>query len=136
MSAWQFFEPPGTTVLTQRRVLAGQPVLFVQHDEQGYWYFFDDPKAPYGSCLEPVLVPLERLASLHPGVQELADLPAGWQAWRDSPEQPWEKESQRTLERTLARRQQLSEKMRRESVSLPPGSPSVVEIIREMRGPI
>jgi hypothetical protein len=136
MQAWRFPDPPVTTVLTFSPILAGKPVLFVRHDDEGHWYFFDRFDNTLVGCYELALVPLERLVALHPDLRELADIPAGWQAWRESAEQAWERESQRTLERTLARQRRLSEKMRREIVQLPPGSPSVVELIREMRGPI
>jgi len=133
MATWPFPDPPTTTVLTFTPILAGKPVLFVRHDDEGHWYFFDRFDNTLIGCYELVLVPLERLLALQPKLQVLADLPADWQAWRDSPDQPWERESRRTLDRTRARAAAILDKMNREMIVIPPGTPSVVEMLREDR---
>src|SRR5260370_27394543 len=98
MTAWRFPDPPGTTALTLRAILAGQPVLFVEHDEGGGWRFFDDQ--PLYNRSELVLTPLQQLVDVDPSLDETADLPAGWRASRLSKDAPWQKESSRMLEKT------------------------------------
>ncbi len=38
-----------------------------------------------------VVVSLERMLAIEPRIEELADLPLGWRAWRDSENAPWER---------------------------------------------
>ncbi|MCA8919204.1 MAG: hypothetical protein KDB32_09000 [Planctomycetes bacterium] len=66
---------------------AGLPVLLVTHDDgDGAWQFH------YGGDVEDVdamIVALASVLKLHPELSELADLPYGWKAERESPEHPW-----------------------------------------------
>ena len=132
MSAYSFADPPDTRVLTLRRILGGRPILFVAHDENGGWYFFDG-----GAVLERfelVLVPLGKVVEGDPGLNQLADLPRAWQAWRTAAGEAWERESSETLERSRAKVGELLGQLRRDSTPLPAGSPSTTDLIREARG--
>jgi len=78
--------PPNTAVLTTRQVVEGQPILQVFHDPDGEWQFLcgstvtrEDGRV---ACITCVL-------SQEPTLAQLADIPIGWLAYRDSPEQPW-----------------------------------------------
>ncbi len=130
-TAWSYPDPPETKVLALRSILEGRPILFVERDENSDWRFLDGERV-----LEPseiVLVPLGRVVDLDASVNELADLPAGWRAWRELREQAWEKESSKTKERTRARMAQLLAEMEKTRITLPPGTPSTVEMLREDR---
>jgi hypothetical protein len=132
MGAYPFTVPPETLALTLRAILKGQSILFVEHDENGGWHFFDGNSVFPGS--ELVLVPLGELAQRDPTLLAIQDLPQGWRAWRTGPMEPWERESSQLREKTRARAAALLEEMRRTSKPLPPGSPSTTDLIREARG--
>jgi hypothetical protein len=82
---------------------------------------------------ELALVPLQQVVDVDPSLNETADLPPGWRAWRLSKEGPWEKESSRTLEKTRERAARLLAEGDRHRVVLPPGHPSTTEMLREDR---
>ena len=80
-------------VYTTRQVInAGWPVLVVSHDEEdGEWQFH------WGGPLriaEMKKVTLSRILELDPSLAGLTDLPVGWWAHRNSPEQKWERSPQ------------------------------------------
>jgi hypothetical protein len=67
------------------------PILLVSHDaDDGMWQFLDGRDDPAAD--DAVVLGLECVFSLDPSIAELADLPLGWQAWRDSMQQPWQRE--------------------------------------------
>lgn len=87
-------------VFTTRQLLAGETVLsVVHHDTDGDWSFLDnefdpnDPDDPDGDDLR--YVPLANVAERFPEVAELADLPAGWVAYRQQRTDPWTREPHR-----------------------------------------
>jgi hypothetical protein len=86
---WQFLDPPNTAVFTSARVLDGEDwVHYVAHDDQdGAWQFH--PFSGPTSEAEATVVSLERMLKLDPSIEELADLPLGWHAWRDDENSPW-----------------------------------------------
>lgn len=84
---WPFRDPADRVVYTTRFVFDDDlPVLLVSHDPDGEWEFLcgttDKPKDGREIMLGEVLELDER-------IREVADLPVGWRAWRDSPEAPW-----------------------------------------------
>ena len=87
---WPFDEAPDTACITTRLVLdEDAPILMVSHDEDdGGWQFLcgstDDPE-------DGRVIGLDCALDLDPGLAELADLPLGWKAWRDSPEHEWDR---------------------------------------------
>jgi hypothetical protein len=76
-------------VFTSTRVLDGEErIHYVAHDDQdGSWQFH--PFSGPTSEEEAQVVSLERIVMLDPSVEELADLPLGWHAWRDAEDAPW-----------------------------------------------
>lgn len=90
-SDWPFDTPVNTASFTTTHVLDGsRPVLEAYHDHDGDWQFMcgtttasADAKLVCLGCM------LERDASLF----GLADLPAGWMAYRESPDLPWTREA-------------------------------------------
>lgn len=95
---WPFPVPPDTEVVTTRQVIEGAPVLLAQHSPSGGWMFhcastqsLDDKRTGCLGCI----------ASKHPEVLELADLPRGHHANRDTPDVPWERFAPRRSVREL-----------------------------------
>jgi hypothetical protein len=88
---WPFEDPPNVITITTRQVLEeGHPILLVCHDEEdGCWQVLcgttDDPA-------DGRVVGLDCMVARDPSVAELADLPLGWRAWRESPDAPWQRE--------------------------------------------
>jgi hypothetical protein len=89
---WPFADPPNVATFTTCKVLnEGHPILLVTHDEDdGAWQFL------CGTTNEPRdgrIVGLDCIVAQDPSVIELADLPLGWRAWRDSPAEAWRREA-------------------------------------------
>jgi hypothetical protein len=90
---WPFENPRNTAAITTRQVLAGAaPVLHVTHDsDDGSWQFLcgttDDPA-------DARVVGLGRMCDRDASLLELADLPEGWQAWRERAGAPWRRKAQ------------------------------------------
>lgn len=86
---WPFNEAKNSGVLTTNRVIEeGYPILLVTHDDDGDWQFL------CGTINQPEngrLVCLRNIVEDHPSVADLADLPMGWRAVRDAPDQPWQR---------------------------------------------
>ena len=85
---WPFEDPPNMAVITTRDILEqGAAILLVSHDEDdGGWQFL-----PNRELLEADarVVALRSIWMLDPTIGALADLPLGWQAWRNAPGDPW-----------------------------------------------
>jgi hypothetical protein len=87
---WAFEDRPNTAALTTVKVLDREaPILLVTHDEDdGGWQFLcgttnDDADAR--------IVGLGTIVKLDATVNEVADIPMGWRAWRDSAHGPWQR---------------------------------------------
>ena len=88
-TSWPFDEAKNTSVFTTCRVIEdGYPVLLVTHDEDGDWQFLCNTTSDSENAR---LVGLQYVADNDPSVCELADLPMGWRASRDGPDQPWQR---------------------------------------------
>jgi hypothetical protein len=87
---WKFDQTPDTAALVSKSVVYdGHPILFVTHDEHDHgWQFLDGTEPPS----DFVYVCMSHPIGLDSSLLELADLPPGWCAWRDSPEEPWSRE--------------------------------------------
>jgi hypothetical protein len=65
----------------------GHPILLVSHDaEDGSWQFLTGGTF---STEDAMLVALRTVVKHDPSVCELADLPLGWVAQRESADSPW-----------------------------------------------
>jgi hypothetical protein len=89
---WPFADPPNVATLSLRDIMEGRaPILLVTHDaEDGMWQFLDGRDNPDAD--DAVILGLDCVVGLDPSIAELADLPLGWRAWRDSVKQPWKRE--------------------------------------------
>jgi hypothetical protein len=84
------FDDPDLGVFSSHRVMDRDlPVLLVFHDENGDWEFLSSYEE---SAEEIVLVHVSHLLEFDPSLQRLADLPAGWKAWRESATAEWIRE--------------------------------------------
>lgn len=92
MKHWPFTELENAAVITLRDITDGKTrILLVTHDkDDNMWQFLDGRDNPAPS--DAALVCLRHIYELDPGIGELADLPCGWRAWRDTPDQPWQHE--------------------------------------------
>ncbi len=88
---WPFWDPKNVAVFTTSQVLRlRQPILYVSHDEEDdSWQFHTGAKGV--SVRDAMLVFLSEIVNYDPGICELADLPCGWYAERDSLDSPWKR---------------------------------------------
>ena len=86
---WPFDDPPNVAVFTTKSIVFGQqPVLLVTHDEDdGAWQFL--PREGAGHEKDAAIVSLRSMIERDGKLAELADLPVGWRAWRESQNSPW-----------------------------------------------
>jgi hypothetical protein len=88
---WPFDDPSDVATITTTKVLdEGHPILLVTHDDDdGAWQFLcgttNDPE-------DGRVVGLGCMYERDPSIGELADLPLGWRAWRESPVASWRRE--------------------------------------------
>lgn len=88
-SDWPFSEPTNLAAFTTTKVLReGYPVLLVSHDHDGDWQFLCGTT---NNSAHGAIICLGCAYQEDRSVGELADLPIGWQAWRDSVGAPWER---------------------------------------------
>ena len=88
---WPFDQPRNYAVFTTREVLKRrEPTLRVRHDIDDHgWQFMG---LTDGTLENARLIALQETVELDPSVLELADLPVGWHAVRERPENPWVQE--------------------------------------------
>ena len=88
---WPFDDPPNVVAISTRPVVENaHPVLLVTHDADGGWQVL------CGTTNEPTegrVVCLGCAFELDRSIGQLAGLPRGWRAWRDSPADPWRREA-------------------------------------------
>src|SRR5215470_14700765 len=85
---WLFDDPPNVAVFTTKLIAAQQqPVLLVTHDDDGAWQFL--PLKGELRIRDAAVVSLRSMIERDRTLAELADLPVGWRAWRESQDSPW-----------------------------------------------
>jgi hypothetical protein len=86
---WPFEDPPNVAVITTQAVLDGAWISLATLDEEdGDWQFHTQGTPDEANAR---LVALRRIYELDPSIAELADLPPGGRAWRDSADAPWQR---------------------------------------------
>jgi hypothetical protein len=87
-------------VFVTREVLEGaEPIVHVTHDSDDYsWQFIGSSD---GTPENARIIALSEAVQLDPSVLALADLPVGWHAWRDSPDDPWVREADTDATQTI-----------------------------------
>lgn len=85
---WKFPDPPHTMVFLSKTVHEGaEEVTYVCRDlDDGSWQFLGDSMADGGG---PVISCFHHPIDKDPTLAELADLPLGWYARRETPTAPW-----------------------------------------------
>src|SRR5438874_228621 len=84
---WPFPEPRSYVTFVTAQVLErAEPILHAVHDENGEWQFIGSTD---GTVENGRVIALREAVELDPSVLQLADMPIGWHAFRDSPERPW-----------------------------------------------
>ncbi|MGF1578857.1 MAG: DUF4262 domain-containing protein [Gemmataceae bacterium] len=91
-NGWLFPDPPNAASFALKQTFReGKPILLVAHDddaedESSGWQFLTGETI---TTSDAMIVGLSTVVELDPTVNELADLPPGWQAERDAPGAPW-----------------------------------------------
>jgi len=92
VNSWPFDQPRDCAVLVTREVLnPAEPILHVTHDADDHgWQLigFSDGTVENGRVIS-----MQEAVELDPSVLQLADLPVGWRAVRDSPNSAWRREA-------------------------------------------
>jgi hypothetical protein len=85
---WPFEDEPNVATITVKQVLReGQPILLVSHDaDDGGWQFLTGGDF---EVADGMVVSLRSMLTHDPTLEELADLPLGWQAWRERVGAEW-----------------------------------------------
>jgi hypothetical protein len=98
--SWPFDQPRNCAVVVTRKVLdREEPILLVTHDSDDHgWQFIGSSG---GTVETGRVIALHEAVELDPSVLQLADLPLGWRAFRDSPTSPWKREAMDDARRTI-----------------------------------
>jgi len=89
-TGWPFEDSPNVATITTRPVMDGTSwIALVSHDEDDDgWQFI----GPEGAAMDQaMLVGLSEVLERDPSIAELADLPLGWRAWRETPDALWQR---------------------------------------------
>jgi len=84
---WPFDDQPNVFT-TKSIAFRQQPVLLVTHDEEDRASQCLSREGA-GHEKDAALVSLRSMIEREGTLAELADLPVGWRAWRESPDSPW-----------------------------------------------
>jgi hypothetical protein len=76
-------------VFTSTLVRDGVPVLLVFHDDNNDWQFLSSKEE---AAAEILLTHVSHLLDTDPTLDEIANLPLGWKAWRWSVGEDWIRE--------------------------------------------
>jgi hypothetical protein len=96
---WPFDQPRNCAAISLRSIVFnGNSILYVTHDADDHgWQFFDGKNADMNDA---AVVALGDIVELDSSVLEIADLPVGWRAWRNSVSNRWFRESIQTKEQS------------------------------------
>ena len=87
-TAWPFDQPRNCATITLRSIIFdGAPILFVSHDADDHGWQFLDGRPPDEK--NAAVVCLSEIVEHDASVLDVADLPPGWKAWRESRTTPW-----------------------------------------------
>lgn len=93
--SWPFPDPPDSETRVDCYLLLGGAWVqqAVHSPEDNGWQFWTCPVEPEEVCI----ISLYRALELDPSLQQIADLPPGWVAWRTAPDRPWQRQAGTTL---------------------------------------
>ena len=85
---WPFDQSPDTAALTTRQVMEdGNPILRVVHYSDDHSWLFacgSTDKTEDGRVIS-----MREALKIDPSISEVADIPPGWTAWRESVSSEW-----------------------------------------------
>ena len=89
---WPFDQAESTAAITTVRVLEGHPILVVQHFSDDHsWAFLcgttNDTK-------DGRVIGMGEALQIDPSLRQIADLPTGWRAWRETAKSEWSTEQE------------------------------------------
>lgn len=89
MDGWKFGDPKNLAVMSTRKVFSSASwIAYVSHDaDDESWQFYGNEAEIDHDDL--ILVGLVEVVELDETVAQLADLPLGWHARRDTKTSPW-----------------------------------------------
>lgn len=92
MSTYNFTDKKNTMVITTKRIMNNKSnILLVSHDdEDGMWQFLDGEDVDEEDA---TIVSLGEIVGIDNTINQIADLPLGWIAFRDSVYSQWNKQS-------------------------------------------
>lgn len=88
--SWPFSDPDNILVFTSKDIIdSGMWIYYVSHDaDDGAWQFHSASGPPKAESDARVVL-LRNMVARDPTIANLADLPLGWCAWRESPDAAW-----------------------------------------------
>ena len=88
-AGWPFQGPSNTAAFTTVRVIReGYPILLVVHDHDGDWQFLCGTTS---DAADGRIICLGCAFDQDRSIGDLADLPLGWEAWRENVDAPWQR---------------------------------------------
>ena len=85
---WPFADPRSLAVVSLKRIFKeGRPVLYVLHDHEGGWQFLDGDDVTEDDAN---IIDLDVIVEHDPTLIEVATLPHGFFAYRESVDAPWQ----------------------------------------------
>lgn len=89
-AGWPFPDPPDAEVISLGRIVRGEsPLRLVTHDEDDASWQFLDGEHVFEE--DATVLHLAEMLQVDASIRELADLPVGWYAWRDTLLDPWQR---------------------------------------------
>ncbi len=84
----RFKDDHQTMVLTTKRIINGDTIItIVFHDEaDGMWQFLDGIDTDENSA---AIISINEMVLIDPNLEEIANLPLGWVAWRNDSFSEW-----------------------------------------------
>src|ERR1700736_4982397 len=94
VDSWPFADPRNCAVFVTREVMdREEPILLVTHEDgENSWSFIGSSDGTLENCK---IIALDEAVALDHSILQLADLPVGWHALRNSPQHTWMREPHR-----------------------------------------
>ena len=91
---WPFADPTNVAVIVEKRIISGDTwIYYVGHDEEDGGWQFHGPDG-FADVSDAKVVGLGTMFRIDPSIGELADLPLGWCAWRETKQSGWKRTRQ------------------------------------------
>lgn len=75
-------------VFTTKYILENNsPITYVVHDSDGDWQFFGPEENIIDTDIR--VIAFEEILAMDPSIEELLDIPAGTEAWREDKDTEW-----------------------------------------------